>query len=101
MVGMNGGAVFYVRGYNAKSQQKEERVAFKKVPEVLTKVMCFSFLLVSNKFDAILIKCEFSIINRQLQTNHYHLLNWDCGDFCLVFILILMLTLLQHPWHTI
>jgi hypothetical protein len=39
MVGMNGRAVFYVTGYNAKSQQKEERVAFEKVAEVLTKVM--------------------------------------------------------------
>jgi hypothetical protein len=38
MVGMNGRAVFYVTGYNAKSQQKEERVAYEKVSEVLTKV---------------------------------------------------------------
>ena len=38
MVGMNGRLVLYVTGYNVKSQQKEERVAFEKVSDVLTKV---------------------------------------------------------------
>jgi hypothetical protein len=36
---MNGRAAFYITGYNAKSQQKEERVAFEKLSEVGVKVM--------------------------------------------------------------
>ena len=38
MVGMNGRLVLDVTGYNVKSQQKEERVAFEKVPELLVKI---------------------------------------------------------------
>ena len=38
MVGMNGRLVLYVTGYNVKSQQKEERVAFEKVSELLIKI---------------------------------------------------------------
>ena len=38
MVGMNGQLVLYVIGYNVKSQQKEERVAFEKVSELLVKI---------------------------------------------------------------
>ena len=39
LVGMNGRSVIYVTGYNAKSQQKEERIAFEKVSEILIKVL--------------------------------------------------------------
>jgi hypothetical protein len=39
MVGMNGRSVMYVTGYNAKSQQKEERTAFEKVSEILIKIL--------------------------------------------------------------
>ena len=39
MVGMNGSMVHYVTGYQAKSQQKEERVAFERVSAILLKVL--------------------------------------------------------------
>jgi hypothetical protein len=35
MIGMNGCAVFYVTGYNAKSTQKEESEAFEKISQVI------------------------------------------------------------------
>jgi hypothetical protein len=38
-VGMNGRSVLYSMGYQVKSQQKEERHAFKKVSNVLCKVI--------------------------------------------------------------
>ena len=37
MVSMNGCCVLYVTGYNTKSQQKDERVAFEKVSKILIK----------------------------------------------------------------
>jgi len=49
MVGMNGRLVLYVTGYNVKSQQKEERVAYEKVSELLVKLFrnqVSSFLLI-------------------------------------------------------
>jgi hypothetical protein len=39
MVGMNGRLVLYVTGYNVKSQQKEERMAFEGVSKVLVKLL--------------------------------------------------------------
>ena len=39
MVGMNGCSVFYVTGYNVKSQQKEERHAFEQVSKVIVKLL--------------------------------------------------------------
>ena len=39
MVGMNGRSVIYVTGYNAKSQQKEERSAFEQVSQILIKII--------------------------------------------------------------
>jgi hypothetical protein len=38
-VGMDGLSVLYSTGYQVKSQQKEERHAFEKVPNVLCKVI--------------------------------------------------------------
>lgn len=38
-IGMNGRSVLYSTGYQVKSQQKEERVAFEKVSNVLCKVI--------------------------------------------------------------
>jgi hypothetical protein len=38
MVGMNVRRVLYVTGYNVKSQQKEERVAYERVSQVLTNI---------------------------------------------------------------
>jgi hypothetical protein len=37
LLGMNGRAVFYVTGYNVKSQQKEERAAFEAVSKAVVK----------------------------------------------------------------
>jgi Helitron helicase-like domain at N-terminus len=37
MVAMNGASVFYVTGYNAKSNQKEEKAAFEVISEVVVK----------------------------------------------------------------
>lgn len=39
MIGMNGSAVFYVTGYNAKSTQKEESEAYEKISQVLVKCL--------------------------------------------------------------
>jgi hypothetical protein len=39
MLGMNGRLVLYVTGYNVKSQQKEERMAFEGVSKVLVKLL--------------------------------------------------------------
>jgi hypothetical protein len=39
MLGMNGRLVLYVTGYNVKSQQKEERMAFEGVSRVLVKLL--------------------------------------------------------------
>ena len=39
LVGMNGRSVIYVTGYNAKSQQKEERSAFEQVSQILIKII--------------------------------------------------------------
>ena len=39
LAGMNGPVVFYVTGYQAKQQQKEERSAFTKVSETLCKII--------------------------------------------------------------
>jgi Helitron helicase-like domain at N-terminus len=39
MVGMNGRAVIYVTGYNAKSQQKDERTAFEKIADILIRII--------------------------------------------------------------
>jgi hypothetical protein len=39
LVAMNGPVVFYVTGYQAKSQQKEEQAAYSKVSAVLCKLM--------------------------------------------------------------
>ena len=39
LVGMNGCSVFHVTGYNVKSQQREERMAFQKVSEVLVRLL--------------------------------------------------------------
>ena len=39
LFGMNGCAVFYVTGYNCKSQQKEERAVFNKVSEVVVRLL--------------------------------------------------------------
>jgi hypothetical protein len=38
-IGMNGRSIFYSTGYQVKSQQKEERLAFEKVSAVLCKVI--------------------------------------------------------------
>jgi hypothetical protein len=38
-IGMNGRSIFYCTGYQVKSQQKEERMAFEKVSAVLCKVI--------------------------------------------------------------
>jgi hypothetical protein len=38
-IGMNGRSIFYCTGYQAKSQQKEERQAFEQVSKVLCKVI--------------------------------------------------------------
>ena len=39
IVGMNGRSVFYVTGYNVKSQQKEERSAFEEISKVMVKAL--------------------------------------------------------------
>jgi hypothetical protein len=39
LVGMNGRSVIYVTGYNAKSQQREERNAFENVSQILIKML--------------------------------------------------------------
>ena len=38
-VGMNGRSVLYSTGYQVKSQQKEERLGFEKVSDVLCKII--------------------------------------------------------------
>ena len=39
LLGMNGKAVFYVTSYNAKSTQKEERVAYENLSDIMIKII--------------------------------------------------------------
>jgi len=80
MVGMNGQLVLYVTGYNVKSQQKEERVAYEKVSELLVKIFSKSGKFIPSHHIWICVVLTHNICfssNRKMQRNPFQSNNWD------------------------